>query len=120
MSNPTTLALQAGEPYSATITVTNGKLVWATENLFEVRAQVRKYASESAALIVDLTDNLSAVYDGDDIVITLSLTGAETRALTKKSGYYDVFVSDADVTDARAYKVLHGQLTVTAAVTAAS
>jgi hypothetical protein len=50
----------------------------------------------------------------------MSLTGAETRELAQKSGYYDMFLSDVGVTDARAFRILYGPLSVAPAVTSAA
>jgi hypothetical protein len=120
MSASTTLALQAGEPYAATITVTDGKLIWATLDLFEVRSHARRYASETSDIIADLTPHLSSTYSGNDIVITLTLTGAFTRALEQRSAHYDMFISDTGTTDTRAFRLLYGPLTVSPAVTSAA
>lgn len=58
---------------------------------------------------------MTSAFDGNDIVISLALTGEDTREL--QSGFYDVFISDVGPTDARAIRILHGLFKVTPATT---
>lgn len=120
MSTQASLELVAGEPYSARITVTDGKDVWATADLFEVRSQARRYQAETSTLIADFTPSLTKGYTANDIVITLTLTGEQTRQIAGKSGFYDMFISDVGLTDAKAFRILYGPLSVANAVTSAS
>lgn len=115
MSEPVDLNMQAGEPYARRIRLTDGKTTWATLGDFEIRAQVRAGRNTTAPLKADLGPHLTPSYDANDIVIDLSLTGAETRA--QAGGYYDLFISDPGADDARAIRLLHGVVRVTAAIT---
>lgn len=117
MSEPVDLNMQAGEPYARRIRLADGKTTWATLGDFEVRAQIRASRNTTAPLKGDLGPHLTPSYDGNDIVIDLSLTGAETRA--QAGGYYDMFISDTGATDARAVRLLHGTVRVATAITAA-
>lgn len=112
------LAVTRGVPFARTVRITGGTSIWATLDDFEVRAQVRAGRSELDALVADLGPYLSVSLDGADILIVLALSGAETRALAA-GGFYDILLSDVGTTDARALKVLAGQLTVNPTVTAA-
>jgi hypothetical protein len=110
MAEPTPLDVQAGIPYSRRIRITNGKNLWANLADFEVRSQVRAGRQITSQLKADLGPFLVASFDGNDIVIDLTLTGADTRALV--GGNYDILVTDTGATDARGLRVLHGNLTV--------
>lgn len=111
----TDLTVQAGEPYNRQIRVVDGKTIWSSLADFEVRSQVRGRQSVTSRLLADLGESMTAAFDGNDIVISLALTGQDTYALS--SGFYDVFLSDVGVVDARAIRVLHGKLDVTPATT---
>jgi hypothetical protein len=113
-----TLTVQAGEPFAQQIRIRDGQNVWASLGDFEVRAQVRQYRSTTSDLVVDLTPFLTVSLDANDILITLSLTGAETRAI--RGGQYDVIVSDIGTTDARAVVLIYGTVEVSPVVTSAS
>lgn len=118
----TDLTIQAGEPFSITVRLVNGKTVWTNLSDFEVRSQVRQQRNEAARLLLDLTPFLSAAFSTNDILVTLSLTGAETRLLatTAPTGYYDMIVSDVGATDARAIMLIFGSIMVNPVVTSAS
>lgn len=113
----TTLTVQAGEPYSRRIRVTDGTDIWPDLDDFEVRCQVRSGTSERYSLLDDLTPFLTPDIDGDDIVIDLAMTGADTRAA--KSGYYDLILSDIGETDVRAIRILDGRFEVEPVITSA-
>lgn len=114
----------AGQPYACTMTFTGQgivDLIAATGGDVEVRAQVRSGSSERYALVFDLTPFLSTSVDdiAGEIVVTVSMTGAETR--TAKPGYYDMFITDPGAADVRGRKVLEtSRFEVEAAVTSAS
>jgi hypothetical protein len=114
----TTLTIQAGEPYARRIRVVDGKNIWATLDLFEVRCQVRDGDSEQYPLVSDLSIYFTPSYDLNDIVIDIAMTGQQTR--TVGPGFYDVFLSDVGAVDARAIRILDGNLVVLPAVTAGS
>lgn len=112
------LAMTAGLPYSRRFRITNGKSVWPTLDLLEVRSQVRVRKQPTSALVGALTPFLTPSYDGDDIVIDLELTGAQTRTMIK--GYYDIVVSDVGATDERALSIASGKVKVGTLVTEAA
>ena len=118
MAEPYAFRFQAGVPYAQTIRVTGAKATWPTLDAFEVRAQVRSGRTETSPLKDDLARFITASFDDDDILLTVSLTGQDTRAF--KDGYYDIFISDPDTVDARAIRVLHGEITVNPAITDAA
>jgi hypothetical protein len=111
------LPIRAGLPFARRIRVVGGRATWPTLDSFEVRADVRSGASSSSPLRYDLRQHMAVAYDGDDIVIDLSMTGAQTRQA--KGGNYDVLVSDAGAEDARAIVAVEGQVTVTPVVSGA-
>lgn len=101
-----------------TIRVKDGKDIWADINDCEARMQVRKGANVTAELVVDLTPKLNLDFDGNDILITWSLTGAETRQ--PLAGKFDCFLSDVGATDEKAIRVVTGTIKVKAATTSGS
>ncbi|WP_028637708.1 hypothetical protein [Nocardioides sp. URHA0032] len=118
MADPTPLDVQAGVPYSRRIRITDGKNLWANLADFEVRSQVRAGRQITSPLKADLRPFLAASFDGNDIVIDLTLTGADTRTLV--GGNYDILVTDTGATDALGLRVLHGTLTIAPTTTAAT
>lgn len=118
MSTATTLSVQAGEPYTLHITLTDGKDTWPSLDDCEVRAQIRRYRSATSDLILDLTPFLTATFDGNNITVDLALTGGQTRTL--RGGHYDVVISDTGTSDERAIVLVHGTVDVTPIVTSAS
>lgn len=117
-STPVELAIRAGLPYARRIRVTGGKTYWPEAGSFEVRSNIRTGKTVDTALVADLTPFLSASYDGEDIVVTLSMTGAQTRSLG--NGYYDIVLSDRGAEDARALSILSGKVKMSGLVTAAA
>jgi hypothetical protein len=122
---PTGLTLSPvhGEAYSMVVTITDGKNRWATLGACEARMQVRVNRAEAAALVDDLTARLTTAYGTgggvNDLIVTLTLTGAQTRALTGP-GVYDLFVSDTGTTDAQSIRAAWGKWEPVNAVTTAS
>ena len=118
MSTPVNFVVTAGLPFSRQVRITNGKSLWATEELFEARMQIRDGEDVSTALRYDFTPHLQKSYDGEDILVRWDLTGAQTRAL--KSGFYDLIVSDVGPEDAKALPpLLYGRFKVETLVTSA-
>lgn len=117
----TDIALVAGEPFARKITVTGATAIWPTLDLLEVRSQVRSGRSETNRLLYDLEPHLAVSIVGVDVVIDLTLTGAETRDLNDVLGdtaYYDMFISDVGPADVRALKIQFGKVGVESNVTA--
>lgn len=112
------LAMTAGLPYARRFRVQGGKLVWSNLDQMEVRSQIRQRKTPTSPLVGALTPFLTASYEGDDILIDLELTGAQTRAMVK--GYYDIIISDVGTTDARALPVASGKVKVSTLVTEAA
>lgn len=105
------LTMTSGRPLSQVIRVVDAKNIWPTVEELEVRAQLRTGKSTSDALIANLHDYMTWVFDVDDLVISWTMTGEETRdlyALTWgyfKTGYFNVIVSDIGTVDGRALVV---------------
>lgn len=114
----TDITITKGLPFSRVIRVESARIIWAELDDFEIRSQLRQKAAVDSPLIADLHDYMTATYEDDDIVITWSMTGADTRALTSK-GKYDVIVSDTGSVDARAIPVLSGSISLAVLTTAA-
>lgn len=117
-STPVELIVTAGLPYTRAIRITGGAAIWPELDQFEVRSQVRAGKTEQTALLNDLRPFITKTIVENDIVLLLSMTGAETRTLN--AGYYDVILSDPGVTDARAISALSGKIKIKQLVTAAS
>lgn len=104
------LKITSGLPFLKVIVVTlpTGRDWWTDVSDFELLCQVREEPDVASILILDLADYFTPEFDGDDnIIIRFSMTGADTRLITK-SGYYDLVISDTGTTDARAYTLLRG------------
>lgn len=109
---PVTFAITQGEPYTLAATITNGAVEYPGG--VTLTGQIRKSAQNR--LWLDITDRLSAAVSGNDLVVTLALTGADTRQV--RAGVYDIFIYDAgDAEQSRAVRILHGPVTVEYAVT---
>lgn len=111
------LTMVQGVPFSRQIHVVGGTAVWPTLASVEARAQVRRGEEVSSPLVVDLTPFLTVRIDSLDLVVDMSLTGAQTRAIPR-SGFYDLILSDVGTVDARALKILSGKLHLETTVTA--
>jgi hypothetical protein len=107
----TKFTLTAGRPFSQSIRVKNAKNIWPTLDLLEVRAQMRSGMGESDALIANLHDYMTCAFDENDLVVTLSMTGEQTRELynrqwgTLRRGYFNIIISDVGTVDSRAIVV---------------
>lgn len=112
--------ITSGLPFSKTIEVTlpNGRSWWTSDSQFEVLSQVREGPTESSTLILDIAQFMTVSWSApDDATITLEMSGADTRLITK-SGYYDIILSDLLPTDERAIKILGGPVIQESLVTA--
>jgi hypothetical protein len=120
------LTMTSGRPLSQIIRVVDAKLIWPTLVELEVRAQLRTGKTSNDALIANLHDYMTWDFDDDDLVITWTMTGEQTRdlyALTwgeLKRGYFNVIVSDTGTEDARALVVPTVTLKAVSTTTAAS
>lgn len=111
----TPLEITGGLPYNRLIRVKNAALTWPEEEDFEVRSQIRVSPSPKATLKGALTPFITKSIEGDDIVLEMNLTGAQTSVLP--GGYYDIVISDVGSTDSRGIRVLKGKITVDHTVT---
>lgn len=119
MSN-TPLTLTSGLPFGKIVLVTlpTGRSWWNALEDFEVRAEVRSQDSPESTLLLDFGPYITVTMDDADTVrIVFEMSGEQTRGV-KKSGFYDVIMSDPGATDARAKKVLKGDLSVDTVITA--
>lgn len=120
MSNRVDLTIQSGLPFKKTIVVTlpADRDWWTVGDEFEVLAQIREKQTSDSCLLLDLAKYLTTTFTAPDTVtIYWVMSGAETREL-KMSGYYDVVMSDVDVTDERAYVIMRGRFSRTSVITA--
>lgn len=108
MATPVPLEITGGLPYRRNFRITDGKDIWPALEDFELRGQVRQKDKATAPLVLNLTPYLSGAFDANDIVVTLAMTGQQTRLLNK--GFYDILISDPGVEDARALRVSEGPL----------
>jgi hypothetical protein len=116
----TNIELVAGEPFSRIIRVTGAAAIWPTTDDFEVRSEARSGPAQQCRLMADLSVYLTPSIDGEDVVVTVTMTGEQTRGLcrTAKNAYYDMFLSDVGPDDARAFKIQYGQVLVDPNITA--
>jgi hypothetical protein len=106
------LKITSGLPFLKVIVVTlpTGRDWWTDVSDFELLCQFREEADVASPLILDVADYFTPEFDGaDNIIIRFSMTGSDTRLVTK-SGYYDLVISDVGTTDARAYTLLKGSV----------
>lgn len=108
VEDPADLRVVQGLPLTRTYRFVGAAAVWPGAVGCEVRAQIR--ARSSYPVLLDLTPYLSAPAVvaagegvGTDIVVTLSMTGADTRLVTR--GVYDLYLSDDGPQDVRAMRV---------------
>jgi hypothetical protein len=114
------LHITSGLPYSRTITVTlpNGRTWWTIGTQFEVLSQIRESSDEASPLLLDLKQFLVVTFTAPNTVgIVLTMSGTKTRLL-KKSGYYDMVISDTLNTDSRAFVLVSGPVYRDSVVTA--
>ena len=117
---PVNLSIVGGLPYKRKFRLLNGTAVWPTLANFELRSQLRKQASVDADLLLNFADYMTPTIEGADIVITLTMTGAQTRSLPA-TGYYDIILSDPGEDDAKAVCVVPAsKITKSTLVTAPS
>lgn len=115
---PTDLEMTAGLPYGIRFTVPGRAAVWPTRESFEIRSDIRVGKTEATPLAGRLVDYITAVVEGPDIIVTVRLSGAQTRVVAK--GYYDIVLSDPGVEDERALCIAHGKVKVDYLRTAAA
>jgi hypothetical protein len=113
------LKCRAGIPYRRRFRLVDGAAIWSTVESFEVRSQIRDKKDSSSELLGSLTPYLTKFIEGNDIVVQLEMTGAQTRTLPKK-GYYDIIISDPGVEDDRAIPISSGRITVRSLITEAA
>lgn len=117
--------ITSGIPFAKTVLVTlpNGRTWWTDESNFEVLCQVRESDSVDSDLILDLAQFLTVTFvpgtDPDLVTIDLTMSGTETRFITK-SGHYDMVMSDAFAVDDRAIVIINGPVQRYSLVSAAS
>ena len=113
------LYITSGLPCSRTITVTlpTGRAWWTSASQFEVLSQIRESSDESSPLLLDLKQFLTVNLATNTVTIVLTISGAKTRLL-KKSGYYDMIISDTLNTDSRAFVLVSGPVYRDSVVTA--
>lgn len=91
---------------------------WLTGSSFEVLGQIREAADEASPLILDLKQFFTVVFTAPNTVtITIRMNGEDTRRI-KKSGYYDILISDLYAVDANAVVILKGNIFRDSVVTA--
>lgn len=119
-NTPVNLSIKAGLPYKRRFRLVNGTAVWPALGTFELRSQLRKQATVTSDLILDFAEYMAPTIEDTDIVITLTMTGAQTRALPT-TGYYDIVLSDPGEDDAKAVCVIPAsKITTSPLVTAPS
>lgn len=116
-TDPVYLELTAGLPYARRIRMTDGKLAWPLLTDFEVRSHVRAGKDTTSPLLYDLAVHMTPSYDVNDILVDISLTGAQTRLIPP--GNFDVIISDPGVEDVRAVRLASGKIKVASLITAA-
>lgn len=119
MSKQVPFHITSGLPFSKTIEVTlpNGRTWWIDNTEFEVLSQIREGEDDSTPLLLDISQYMTVTWNAPNTAtIELEMSGANTRQL-KKSGYYDVIMSDPLPSDERAIKVLGGPVVREALVT---
>lgn len=105
------IKITSGKPLNQVIRIVDAKDIWATLPEFEVRAQMRVGKSSSDALISNLHEFMTWVFDANDLKITWAMNGDETRELYAldwgffKKGYFNLVVSDTGEDDGRALVV---------------
>lgn len=100
------LALVAGVPYSMAVTVTGGAALYAGGH--QVYGQIRD--EPGGEVIRDLKQDLASEVAGSDIVVTLTLTGRETRSIA--DGIFDIFIAEPGSEEAQAIRLLSGAVSV--------
>jgi hypothetical protein len=118
MTTSVNFTIRAGLPFASRFRVVNGANVWAALDQVEVRCQLREGKTQASPIVANLHDYMTLAYDGLDIVVSLDMSGSDTRALPLGKAYYDVILSDIGVTDARAVLIAAGSVTTRETITA--
>lgn len=113
----TNFTITKGLPFARVVRVTDGKNVWPQLVDFEVRSHLRAKPNTDSTLIAVLHTYMAVSFDANDILISWSMTGAQTDSLAAK-GSYDIVISDPGGDDARAVLVLEGTITLKTITTA--
>jgi hypothetical protein len=108
------LVLTQGVPYAQEFRFVGAAAVWPGAEGCQALAQVRERVTDSTVML-DLTPDLVVSVDGDDVLVTLTLTGAQTRTLSA-NGFYDLYLTDSDGSATHAVRVA-GRVLITLAVT---
>lgn len=114
MTDEVPLDLVHGQPASLQATIIGGATRWPGG--YQLRGAI-KNATRLATLLV-LDSHLSAEPVGDDLVVTLQLTGSTVRQVLV-NGYYDIFVSEPGTAEANSLRAAHGPVMVELVVTGA-
>lgn len=113
MSKHVPFHVTSGLPFERNITVTlpTGRTWWTTSGSFEVLSQIREAPDQASPLLLDLKQYITVVFTppSNTVSINLKLDGEDTRLL-KKSGYYDIIMSDTFQVDAYAFVILKGSV----------
>lgn len=120
MATRATFNITQGLPFSKVINITlpTGRTWWTNVNNLEIRMQIRETPKKTSPLILNMSPYMTYSFiDADLLRVILTMTGNDTRNLTK-SGYYDIIASDTGVTDARAYVILKGSVKQRVLITA--
>lgn len=105
---------RSGLPFTMQVRLVDGKNIWPTLDSFEVRSEFRTEQDTSSRLLSDLAPFMIPTYGVDDqandIIITWSMKGDETRPFKTVSGFFDIILSDPGVVDDRGILILAGEL----------
>ena len=107
----TILPLVQGVPLDLSITVEGGAARYPDGH--EVRGEIRSTPA-GRTLLFALTPYLSSAVVGEDVVVDLHLTGAQTRQIS--GGALDVFIAEGPE-QAQALRIFDARLEVTRAIT---
>ena len=121
MADTVNLTIDQGSTYTHVLTVTDPAGNKIDIQAYSVRSQIRK-TKKAMTKLLEITAQIS---DGANGQITLSLTAAQTAAITcgeSKSDasskyYYDVEIYKMDGPLERVYRVVEGSLTMNPEVT---
>ena len=111
------LELTQGLPFARGYRFLDATRAWPAGAGCEARAQTRWRAA--GEVTYDLTPHLQLLVDGADIVVTLTLAGADTRLIPEGEHVYDLYLSDVGGIDQRARRVA-GTCSVAVAITSAT
>lgn len=106
-----TLIITAGKPFLRVFRMPDVINIWPTIDLLEVRAQLRAGKTTTDPLISNLHDFMTWDFELNDLVITWSMSGNDTRVLYDlllpyfKKGSFNIIVSDVGMSDVNALVV---------------